>query len=223
MTEAEARRAQFEALSDGMRNKKIGIAVNAASGAYTGFSIGGPIGAGIGAALGGLIGWWGMKTYRARVYAELEAAGLIKKRRTSGRSTLYRMISDEPGFLRFPHSETVGYAVIEVLEKYKPHMSQEEINREAYAVAKTFHEFRRELPDIPIEIGAEVILMLNGIRRNPDTGEYEQFEFELPEDEPVVVEPERRITKPGGQIDTETLAWLLAGVVVLAVILQRSR
>jgi len=221
MTEAEARRAQFEALSDGMRNKKIGIAVNAASGAYTGFSIGGPIGAGIGAALGGLIGYWSMKSYRARVYAELEAAGLIRKRRTSSRSTLYRMISDEPGFLRFPYSETVGYAVIAVLEKYKPGMSKEEINREAYAVAKTFHEFRRSLPDIPIEIAAETILMLNGIRRSPETGEYEPFELVFPEDEPVV-EPEP-ITKPGGQIDTETLAWLLAGVVVLAVILQRSR
>lgn len=226
MTEREATRAQFEALSEGMRNKKIGIAVNAASGAYTGFSIGGPIGAAVGGALGTLIGYWGMKSYRARVYAELEAAGLVRKRRTDNRSTLYRMISGEPGFLRFPYSETVGYAVIDVLTEYNPGMSEQEINSEAYAVAKTFHEFRRNLPDIPLEIAAETILMLNGIRRNPETGEYEPFEFVFPEEEPPVIYtlPTDREQEAKEALKSEVkIAWGLAGAAVFIYLMRGNK
>lgn len=228
MTEREATRAQFEALSEGMRSKKIGIGVNAASGAYTGFTIGGPVGAAVGGALGVLIGYWGMKSYRARVYAELEAAGLIKKRRTMSRSTLYRLISGEPGFLRFPYSETVGYAVIDVLTKHNPEMSEQEINAEAYAVAKTFHEFRRNLPDIPLEIAAEVILTLNGIRRNPDTGEYEPFDFVIPEEQPPIyrlqTDREREAEKAKEALKTEVkIAWGLAGAAVFIYLMRGNK
>ncbi|KKN15018.1 hypothetical protein LCGC14_0990200 [marine sediment metagenome] len=218
MTEEQSQaRAQFEALSEGIRNKKIGIAVNAASFAYTGFTVGGPIGAGVGAALGTLIGLWGMKSYRERVYAELEAAGMISRPRTRYRSIWDRYISEEPGFLRYPGGEAVGYAVIEVLTDQYPTMSEQEISAEAYAIVKVFHQFRRSNPDVPIEIAAEVILLMNGIRRNPQTGNYEPFTLEFPEEPPPVEQP------PAAEPLSETkIAWGLAAA-ALAILAFRSR
>lgn len=189
MTEAEQTRAAFEALSDGARNRKIGIAISAASGAYTGFTIGGPVGAAIGGALGVLSGLWGLKSYRERAYAELEAAGMVSRPRLRSRSLLDRYISDMPGFFRYPHSELVGDAVIEVLAKQYPGMTEQEINASAYTVVKTFDRFRRDNPDVPIEIAAEVILLMHEVRRNAQTGTYERFTLELPEERPPVDYP----------------------------------
>ena len=218
MTPEESQiREKFEALSEGIRNKKIGIAVNAASFAYTGFTIGGPIGAGVGAALGTLIGLWGMKGYRQRVYAELEAAGMISRRRTRHRSIWERYVSEEPGFLRYPGGEAVGYAVIEVLTSQFPGMSQEKLNAEAYAAVKTFARFRRSNPDVPIEIAAEVILLMNGIRRNAQTGNYEAFTLEFPEEPPPVEQP--TAAEP---LSETKIAWGLA-VAALAILALTRR
>lgn len=222
MTEAEQRRATFEALSDGMRNKKIGIAVNAATFAYTGFTIGGPIGAGVGAALGTLIGLWGLKSYRTRVYAELEAAGMVSRPRFRSRSVWDRYISDTPGFFRYPHSEVVGDAVIEILTRQYPGMSQDDVNAAAYRVVKTFDTFRRNNPDVPVEIVAEVILLLNGIRRNPQTGNYERFILEFPEDPPSGERPPSGETFAKPLSETK-IAWGLAAAALIILAFRRKK
>jgi hypothetical protein len=218
MTAEESQiREKFEALSDGIRNKKIGIAVNAASFAYTGLTVGGPIGAAVGAALGTLIGLWGMRGYRQSVYAELEAAGMISRPRTRYRSIWDRYISEEPGFLRYPGGEAVGYAVIEVLTDRYPRRTQQEIDAEAYAIVKTFAQFRRNNPDVPIEIAAEVILLMNGIRRNAQTGNYEPFTLEFPEEPPPVEQP------PAAEpLSQRKIAWGLAAA-ALVILALRSR
>lgn len=213
-----AARQQFEALSDKTRNKYIGVAVNTASGIYTGFSLGGPIGAAVGGALGLLTGLWGLKSYRARVYAELDAAGQISRPRTRYRSIMERHISDDPAFLRYPHGAEVGFAVIEVLTSQFPRMSDEEVNKQAYAIVKTFDEFRRRNPDVPIEIAGEVILLLNGIRRNELTGEYETFTFEIPAEPPPIIPPAER--KPVSQVN---LAWGLAAVALIIFMFRRNK
>lgn len=218
MTEEETQaRAAFEAFSDGKRNKKIGIAISAASWAYTGFKVGGPIGAGVGAALGVLAGYWGLKSYRARVYAELDAAGLVRKPRVRIRSILTYREVDLPMFWRYPHGEIVGDAVIEVMTQQYPNMSQEEINTEAYAVVKTFDQFRRNNPDVPIEIAAEVILLLNGIRRNAQTGDYERFELEFPE------EPTAADYAPAAEpLNEVNIAWGLAAIALVIFAFRRK-
>jgi len=217
-TEESETRAQFEALSDGMRNKKIGIAVNAASYAYTGFTVGGPVGAAVGGALGVLIGLWGLKGYRARAYAELEAAGVVSiKKRPRSRSIMDRQISNVPSIREFPHSRAVSYAVMEVLSEKYPRMSDEDIYAETYAIVKTFDQFRRNNPDVPIEICAEVILLLNGIRRNPQTGDYESFELEFPEEPPPDYTP---VAEP---LNETKLAWWLAAAALLIFAFRRKK
>lgn len=217
-TEESETRAQFEALSDGVRNKKIGIAVNAASFAYTGFTVGGPVGAAVGGALGVLTGLWGLKNYRARVYAELEVAGMVEKRPTRYRSVMYRQISNVPSIREFPHSRAVSYAVMEVLSEKYPQMSDEDIGAQTYAIVKTFDEFRRNNPDVPIEIAAEVILLLNGIRRNAQTGDYESFVLEFPEEPPPIDYP------PAAEPLNETkLAWWLAAAALLIFAFRRKK
>jgi len=226
MTEAEARRAQFEALSDGTRNKKIAIAVNTASAAYAGFTLGGPVGAAVGAGLGLLIGWWKYKSYREQVYDQYEAAGLVSRPRRRIRSILYQDPSD-PGFYRYPHGELVGDVVLEVMAENYPNMTEAGINEVAYDMVKTFHQFRRDNPDTPLEVAADVILFMNGIIRNPDTGIYGRFDLDAlleaatPPEQPV--EPETPARKLAGQIDSKTVVWLLAAVVVLAVVVERSK
>jgi len=219
MTAEESQgRAQFEALSDGMRNKKIGIAVNTASFAYTGFTVGGPVGAAVGAALGVLTGLWGLKSYRARVYEELRASGVVSKRRQKFRSVMDRHISDTPSIREFPRSRAVSYAVIDVLSAKYPRMSDEDINAEAYAIVKTFDEFRRNNPDVPIEIAAEVILLVNGIRLNAQTGDYESFVLEFPEEPPPMDYP------PEAEPLNETkLAWGLAAAALLIFAFRRKK
>lgn len=216
-TEESETRERFEALSDGVRNKKIGIAISAASGAYTGFTVGGPIGAAVGGALGVLTGLWGLKSYRAGVYAELQAAGLVSRPRTRTRSVMDRHISDTPSIREFPHSRLVSYAVIDVLSEQYPLMSNEAINAEAYAIAKTFDEFRRNNPDVPIEIAAEVILLLNGIRRNAQTGAYETFVLEFPEEPPTV----DYYPPPATERNDVKIAWWLAVAAIIIFALRR--
>lgn len=223
MTPEESQiRQQFEALSDGVRNKKIGIAVNTASGIYTGFTVGGPIGAAIGGALGLLTGLWGLSGYRKRVYAELEQMGAIRKPRTRIRSIMARRLSDDPAFLRYPHGEVVGDAVMEVLTQTYRRMTHEEIVAKAYLVVKTFHEFRRSNPDIPIEIAAEVILLLNGIRRNEVTGDYEVFELDFPEEPPIDYRYPADTNGDQQANRSVNIAWGLAGA-ALIVYLWRGR
>lgn len=217
-TEESETRAQFEALSDGARNKKIGIAISAASWAYTGFTVGGPIGAAVGGALGVLTGLWGLKSYRARVYAELEAAGMVSRPRTRSRSVMDRHISDTPSIREFPHSRAVSYAVVEVLSEKYPRMSDEDINAETYAIVKTFDEFRRNNPDVPIEVCAEVILLLNGIRRNVETGDYESFILEFPEEEP----PPAFYPDAAEPLNQTKLAWWLAAAALIIFLFRRK-
>jgi len=212
-------REDFEALRDDLRNKKIGIAVNAASGAYTGFSIGGPVGAAIGGALGSLIGYWSYKSYRAEVYAMYEAAGLLRRPHRRIRSIFYQDPSD-PAFVRYPHAELVGDVVLDILKTTKPEMTQEQMNKEAYAIVRTFDVFRRENPDIPLELAADVILMMHGIMRNPQSGAYEKVEL-APEPEP----PPDGFPgdgEPGKQIDEVTIAWALAGLAFFIYLLRRK-
>lgn len=218
MTEAQQKRAAFEALSDGARNRKIGIAISAASGAYTGFSIGGPVGAAIGGALGVLTGLWGLKSYRERAYAELEAAGLVSRPRFRSRSLLSRYISDTPGFFRYPHSELIGDAVIQVLTDQYPGMTVQDINASAYAVVKTFDQFRRDNPDVPVEIAAEVILLMHEVRQNPQTGMYERFTLQFPEEPPPVYYP------PAAEpLKDVNIAWGLAAIALIIFALRTRK
>lgn len=218
-TEESETRARFEEFSDGVRNKKIGLAISAASGAYTGFTVGGPIGAVIGGVLGVLTGLWGLKSYRAGVYAELEAAGMVSRPRTRSRSVMDRHISTVPSIREFPHSRLVSYAVIDVLSKQYPQMSDEEINAEAYAIVKTFDEFRRNSPDVPIEVCAEVILLLNGIRRNANTGDYETFVLEFPEEPPPPMDYYPPAAEPRNNV---RIAWWLAAVALIIFALRKK-
>lgn len=211
-------RENFEALRDDLRYSKIKIGVSAATGLYYGAQAGGPVGAAIGVVAGTLIGYWQHKAYRAQVYAMYEAAGLVRKPRRRIRSIFYQDPSD-PAFYRYPHAELVGDVVLEVMKWTKPEMTQAEINREAYAIVRTFDIFRRENPDIPVELAADVILMLNGIMRNPQSGMYEEFVMEeKPEPLPDVlpdVTPDKR--QPVSEV---AIAWALAGVVFFIYLLR---
>jgi hypothetical protein len=215
-------RENFEALRDDLRNKKIGIATNSASAAYLGFSIGGPVGAAIGGALGTLIGYWSYKSYRSQVYAAYAEAGLVRRPKRRIRSIFYQDPSD-PAFVRYPHSELVGDVVLEVLTSQNPWMPQSEVNKAAYDIVRTFDVFRRDNPDIPIELAAEVILMVNGIMRNPETGAYEKVEIQdKPEPLPDVM-PDRtpdRTPDKRQSPNAVAIAWALAGVAVFIYLLR---
>jgi len=216
-------RQQFEALSDELRNRKIGIAVKTASTAYAGFSIAGPIGAAVGGALGLLVGFWGYGSYRGRVYAEYEAAGLLKRPHIGVRSVWASAIRDDPAFLRFPYAALVGDVVLDVLEANTSDMSEAEVEAEAYAIVETFHQFRRDNPDIPVELAAEVILLMNDIMRDPATGEYTIVEFQEPPpvEPPLIVEPPER-PQPGEPLNEVRLAWGLAAGAMFIYLVRRK-
>lgn len=215
-------RDHFEALSDDLRNRKIRIAVDTASTAYAGFQIGGPVGAAVGAGLGLLMGWWKYKSYREQVYDQYEAAGMVRRPRRRIRSIFYQD-PDDPGFYRYPHGQLVGDVVLEVMAANYPDITQAEITKMAYDMVKTFDQFRRDNPETPIEVAADVILLMNGIIRNPNTGIYEKFDLDALLQEPLPTEqPPTAASKPLLQMDTKTLTWIAAAVVVIAVIAQRK-
>jgi hypothetical protein len=133
-----------------------------------------------------------------------------------------RYVSDTPAFFRYPHSEVVGDAVIEVLTDQYPRMTEQDINAAAYRVVKTFAQFQRNNPDVPIEIAGEVILLLNEIRRNPQTGNYERFNLEFPEEPGPVERPPgaETLAKP---LSETTIAWGLAAAALVILALRRTK
>jgi hypothetical protein len=166
--ELEARRI-FESYTSGAQSAKFNMAAGAISGVLAGYKAG-PPGIFLGALIGTLGGFWRSKAYRERAYIELERLGVIKARRYRYRS-VWDMHNAEYVFVRLPYAELTAWKIVPLIEAAYPQMAKSEIADVGRASQRTLIEFRKANPDIPISMGADLVLAYYGVMRDAD-GEY---------------------------------------------------
>ena len=158
--------ARFEQLAPGIQASDISVAISAASWAAAGAKVAGPYGAAAGAVVGALIGFWNKKAYREQAYAQMKAEGLLQTRSLSKRGVLDLHLNTY-SFARLPYSNLTALVIVPILKKNHPDMSEEDLRAAGRGTQRSLIAFRKEYPDIPIELAAEVVLAYYGIIREP--------------------------------------------------------
>ena len=200
MSDDTAARRAFEQYTGGAQSSKVQIAMGAIGGAIAGIK-GGPPGIFIGALLGTLGGFWRSKSYRLQVYAQLDAMGLIRKRRTRYRG-VWTGRNSQFVFTRYPYADLTALVIVPLLQEHYPNLSVAELTRTGQDSQRALIKFRQENPDMPISLAAEIILAYYGIIRNqsgvfalavePATGEQYQTP---PAQGPTLPTPDDRPTE----------------------------
>ncbi len=172
----EARRI-FEGYGATIQSMKVQTGISAISGALAGSTAGIP-GAVIGAAIGALAGYWKSKSVRTRVYAQLDAMGLLKKPRVRYRGT-FELHNSKFVFLRLPYAEQTALIIVPILQRHYPDMTDVQLTQRGQAAQRALIQFMREHRDIPLALAVEVILLYFGIARDA-LGEYDLIRPPLP-------------------------------------------
>lgn len=172
-----AARRIFESYGGSVQSMKVQTGIGAISGAYAG-SKGGIPGAVIGAALGALTSYWKSKSSRMRVYAQLDAMGLLKKPQVRYRGT-WELHNSKFLFLRLPYAEQTALVILPIMQRHYPAMTDAQLTARGQAAQRALIKFRQEHTDIPLALAVEVILLYSGIARN-DLGEYDLIRQPLP-------------------------------------------
>ncbi len=222
-----AARQRFEQYGADMQSAKINTGISAVSGGVSGFMAAGPPGLVIGAALGALTGYWKSKAYRKKVYAQLDALGLLSRPTVRYRSvaTLY---GREFTFLRYPYGEQTARIIVPVLKNHYPDMTTMELTQIGTAAQKTMQQYRRAHPDLPISLAAETILAYFGVVRK-DGGEYDLFQPPTngqpyqppPKRIPVIDQPDPNAPPPSAAEAGVSYLWIGAGILA-ALLLYRQ-
>lgn len=215
-------RQLFERYAADVQSVKIGTGIGAVTGALAGSKAGIP-GVVIGAALGALAGYWQGKANRTRVYAELDAAGLLESPRIRRRD-VWSLHNARFVFVRLPYAELTALVIVPVLQKHYPGMTDAELTAIGRNSQSALLRFRRENPDIPIGLAAETILAYHGIIRNaagvydllmpPTPGEH--YQPPPPGHTPTIPPPPQDI--PGAYATKQPNYWLYAAIITGVVI-----
>ena len=169
--DTEARRA-FELLTSGQQSVKVQSGIGCIGGMLAGAKAG-PVGIVVGGLLGTLAGFWKSKSYRAGVYAQLDAMGLVRKRPQRYRD-IWTAYNSEFVFARLPYAELTARVIVPLLQKSYPEMTNPELYDIGHASQRALIAFRADNPDVPISLAAETVLAYYGIIRNA-AGEYDLF------------------------------------------------
>lgn len=213
-------RQVFEQYGATVRNMKIATGIGTVNGALAGSKLGIP-GAIVGAALGALSGYWKSKAVRTRIYAQLDAMGLLAKPSIRLRNVTY-LHNAKFTFQRYPYGEQTALVIIPILQKHYPHITDERLTELGQGAQVALMKFRREHPDIPIALAIEVILLLYGIARNA-LGEYDLITPPSPgQDYHPAPLPSPVHTPPPTPPPSVPNYWLYAGVIVGGVLLLRA-
>lgn len=165
----EARRV-FEMYGTSIQSAKVQTGIGVVTGALAGSKAGLP-GVVIGAAVGAVAGYWKSKAARTRVYAQLDAMGLLKRPRIRYRTT-WALHNKKFVFTRLPYAEQTALIIVPILQTHYPAMTDSELTRIGQASQRALITFRKENKDIPLALAVEVILAYYGIGRNA-AGEYD--------------------------------------------------
>lgn len=168
----------FETYATDLQGKKISIAISGVTTALAGAQAGGIPGAAIGFVVGTLTSFWRRKAYRQQVYAQMDAAGLLKRPRTARRGVL-ALRNEKYVFVRYPYAEQTALVIIPILEEHYPDLSEAEKTNIGQNAQKALILFRREYPDVPLSVAAEAVLAYYGIIRNA-SGVYDVFQRPTP-------------------------------------------
>lgn len=213
----------FESYGADLQSMKVQTGIGAVTGALAGGKMGVP-GVVIGSALGALAGYWKGKTYRNKIYAQLDAAGVLEGPRIARRSVL-NLRNAQFVFLRYPYAELTALVIVPLLQKYYPYMTVSDLTVIGQNAQRTLLHFRRENPDAPIALAADVILAYYGIMKNA-AGVYDLVAPPTAGQHYVPPPPGHipTLPKPPGDTDGREEAdepnyWLYAAIVAGAVIL----
>lgn len=212
---------KFESYRAGLKMQKIGVGIGAITGALAG-SKGGIPGIAVGAVLGTLSGFWRYKAYREQAYALMKSAGLIRKRQLYRRD-VWSIRLQTFAFLRLPYAELTAWRIVPILQAHYPDMTDRQLQQIGADSQRALIKFRRENPDIPIELAADAILAWHGILRDA-AGNYDLVTVEPRYRPPDVAHIPTMPTEPdggdGAKPPTDYTTYLKYGLLALAIVLM---
>lgn len=214
----------FESYGADVQSMKVQAGIGAVQGALVGSKAGIP-GAFIGAVLGALAGFWKGKAYRERVYAQLDALGLLRKPRIRDRGVL-AMKNQDFVFMRYPYAEQTALIIVPILQKHYQ-LTVQELTKIGQASQVALIRFRKQNSDVPLALAAEAILAYYGIIRNAQgvydlaykPGYGEHYQPPPPLQHMPIIPSQPPPTDGEGAIRRNYL--LIAGAIVAAVLILR--
>ena len=219
-------RQVFESYGADIQSMRIKTGMAAVTGALAGSKAGIP-GIVIGAALGALAAYWKGKAYRTRVYAELDAMGLLRKPRIKYRGSTYLRNQDFV-FLRYPYAETTALVIVPILQKHYPDLTVQELTEIGQNAQRALIKFRQANQDVPLSLAAEVILAYYGVMRNAQ-GVYDlayepepDSHYQPPPPGHIPSIPTKPTPKPAHDPGTSQVYWWIAAAMIGAALILRK-